>query len=89
MEYITPPQIHYGLAEGLETYSGPHSTTQKTILGLEKQVLWGCGRPETTESHNGTHFQNNLVDNWAKNIVLSGYNTLYCTPASRKNSAVQ
>ncbi|KAK4814464.1 hypothetical protein QYF61_018982 [Mycteria americana] len=50
----------------LETYPVPHATTRNTILGLEKQVLWRHGSPERTESDNGTHFQNNLIDTWAK-----------------------
>ncbi|KAK4831009.1 hypothetical protein QYF61_014610 [Mycteria americana] len=43
----------------LETYPVPHATARNTILGLKKQVL-------RTESDNGTHFQNNLIDTWAK-----------------------
>ncbi|KAK4810962.1 hypothetical protein QYF61_014434 [Mycteria americana] len=50
----------------LETYPVPHATTQNTILGLEKQVPWQHGTPERIESDNGTHFQNNLIDTWAK-----------------------
>ncbi|KAK4823595.1 hypothetical protein QYF61_003795, partial [Mycteria americana] len=34
--------------------------------GLDKQVIWRPGTPERTESDNGTHFQNNLIDAWAK-----------------------
>ncbi|KAK4830410.1 hypothetical protein QYF61_010941, partial [Mycteria americana] len=49
-----------------ETYPVPHATAWNTILGLEKQVLWQHGTPERTESDNGTHFRNNLIDTWAK-----------------------
>ncbi|KAK4814363.1 hypothetical protein QYF61_017776 [Mycteria americana] len=50
----------------LETYPVPHATARNTILGLEKQVLQRHGTPERIESDNGTHFQNNLIDTWAK-----------------------
>ncbi|KAK4832545.1 hypothetical protein QYF61_023877 [Mycteria americana] len=49
-DYITLPQTHQGklhvltMVEAttgwLETYPVPHATTQNTVLGLEKQVLW-------------------------------------------------
>ncbi|KAK4832077.1 hypothetical protein QYF61_020633 [Mycteria americana] len=55
-----------GTTGWLETYPVPHATTQNAILGLEKQVLWQHGTPERMESDNGTHFQNNLIDTWAK-----------------------
>jgi len=46
----------------LETYPVPHATTQNTVLGLEKQVLWRHGTRERTESDNRTHFRNSLTD---------------------------
>ncbi|KAK4811090.1 hypothetical protein QYF61_016376 [Mycteria americana] len=48
----------------LETYSVTHTTTQNTILGLEKQVMWKHSTPERIESDKGTHFQNNLLRHW-------------------------
>ncbi len=49
-DYLTLPQSRLGkryvlpMVEAttgwLETYAVPHATTQITILGLEKQVLW-------------------------------------------------
>jgi len=50
----------------LETHAVPHATARNTILGLEKQILWGHGSPERVESDNGTHFKNSLVNTWAK-----------------------
>ncbi|KAK4818029.1 hypothetical protein QYF61_004153 [Mycteria americana] len=69
----------------LETYPVPHATARNTILGLEKQVLWGHGTPERIESDNGTHVQNNLIDTWAKEHGLEWvYHIPYHAPASRK-----
>ncbi|KAK4826310.1 hypothetical protein QYF61_007157, partial [Mycteria americana] len=51
-----------GTTGWLETCPVPHATAQNTVLSLEMQVL--C--PERTESDNGTHFQNSLIDTWAK-----------------------
>ena len=39
-----------------------HSTSQSTVLGLGKQVLWWHGTPEGTESGNETRFWNSLID---------------------------
>jgi len=69
----------------LETYPVPHATTQNTILGLEKQVLWQHGTPERTESDNGTHFHNSLIDTWAKEHSIEWvYHIPYHAPASGK-----
>ncbi|GAB0210208.1 hypothetical protein GRJ2_003486600 [Grus japonensis] len=69
----------------LETYPVPHATTQNTILGLEKQVLWRHGTPERIESDNGTHFGNNLIDTWAKEHGIEWvYHIPYHAPASGK-----
>ncbi|GAB0210205.1 hypothetical protein GRJ2_003486300 [Grus japonensis] len=69
----------------LETYPVPHATTQNTILGLEKQVLWRHGTPERIESDNGTHFGNNLIDTWAKEHGIEWvYHIPYHVPASGK-----
>ncbi|KAK4818598.1 hypothetical protein QYF61_015460 [Mycteria americana] len=76
IDYITLPQTHQSkrhvltMVEAttgwLETYPVPHATARNTTLGLEKQVLWRHGTLERIESDNGTHFQNNLIDTWAK-----------------------
>ncbi|KAK4806905.1 hypothetical protein QYF61_012626 [Mycteria americana] len=76
IDYITLPQTCQGkrhvltvveaTTRWLETYPVPHATARNTILGLGKQVLWRHGTPERIESDNGTHFQNNLIDTWAK-----------------------
>ncbi|KAK4822913.1 hypothetical protein QYF61_023276, partial [Mycteria americana] len=50
----------------LETYPVNHATAQNNILGLEKQIVWQRGIPERIESDSGTHFQNNLINSWAK-----------------------
>ncbi|KAK4810685.1 hypothetical protein QYF61_007485 [Mycteria americana] len=69
----------------LETYPVPHATTRNTILGLEKQVLWRHGTPERIESDDGTHFQNNLIDTWAKEHGIEWvYHIPYHAPASWK-----
>ncbi|KAK4810704.1 hypothetical protein QYF61_007678 [Mycteria americana] len=69
----------------LETYPVPHATARNTILGLEKQVLWRHGTPERIESDNGTHFQNNLIDTWAKEHGIEWvYHIPYHAPASGK-----
>ena len=72
IDYITLPHTRKGkryvltMVEAttgwLETYLVPHTTTRNTILGLEKQVLLRHGTPERTESDNGTHFCNSLLD---------------------------
>ncbi|GAB0203440.1 hypothetical protein GRJ2_002809600 [Grus japonensis] len=95
IDYITLPQTHQGkhyvltMVEGttgwLETYPVPHATSQNTILGLEKQVLWRHGTPERSESDNGTHFRNNLIDTWAKEHGIQWvYHIPYHAPASGK-----
>ncbi|KAK4825374.1 hypothetical protein QYF61_027127 [Mycteria americana] len=49
------------------------ATTRNTILGLEKQ------------SDNGTHFQDNLIDTWAKEHGIEwAYHIPYPAPPSRK-----
>ncbi|GAB0208489.1 hypothetical protein GRJ2_003314600 [Grus japonensis] len=69
----------------LETYPVPHATARNTILGLEKQVLWRHGTPERIESDNGTHFQDNLIDSWAKEHGIEWvYHIPYHAPASGK-----
>ena len=71
--------------EWLETYPVPHATAQNTILGLEKQVLWQHGTPERIDSDKGTHFQNSLIDTWAKEHGIEWvYHIPYHAPASRK-----
>jgi len=52
--------------EWLESCPMLHVTTWNTILDLEKQVLWRHGTSDRTESRNGTHFHNSLIDTWAK-----------------------
>ncbi|KAK4823102.1 LOW QUALITY PROTEIN: hypothetical protein QYF61_025840 [Mycteria americana] len=95
IDYITLPQTrqgkHYVLTTveattgWLETYPVPHATTQNTILGLEKQVLWQHGTPEIIESDNGTHFRNSLIDTWAKEHSIEWvYHIPYHAPASGK-----
>ncbi|GAB0207963.1 hypothetical protein GRJ2_003262000 [Grus japonensis] len=95
IDYITLPQTHQGkryvltMVEAtmgwLETYPVPHATAQNTILGLEKQVLWQHGTPERSESDNGTHFWNNLIDTWAKEHGIEWvYHIPYHAPASGK-----
>ncbi|GAB0205097.1 hypothetical protein GRJ2_002975300 [Grus japonensis] len=95
IDYITLPQSRQGkryvltmveVTTGwLETYPVPHATAQNTILGLEKQVLWRHGTPERTESDNGTHFRNNLIDTWAKEHGIEWvYHIPYHAPASGK-----
>ncbi|GAB0206566.1 hypothetical protein GRJ2_003122200 [Grus japonensis] len=95
IDYITLPQTHQGkryvltMVEAttgwLETYPVPHATARNTILGLEKQVLWRRGTPERIESDNGTHFQNNLIDTWAKEHGIEWvYHIPYHAPASGK-----
>ncbi|RMC18179.1 hypothetical protein DUI87_05060 [Hirundo rustica rustica] len=76
IDYITLPQTcqdkRYVLTMveattgWLETYPAPHATARNTILGLEKQILWRHGTLERTESDNGTHFKNSLINTWAR-----------------------
>ncbi|KAK4807118.1 hypothetical protein QYF61_018459 [Mycteria americana] len=69
----------------LETDPVPHAAARNTTLGLEKQVLWRHGTPERTESDNGTHFRNNLIDTWAKEHGIEWvYHIPYHAPASGK-----
>ncbi|KAF4804308.1 uncharacterized protein TURU_009159 [Turdus rufiventris] len=87
IDYITLPQTHQSkryvltMAEAttgwLETYPVSHSIVRNTILGLEKQVLWKHGTPERTESDNGTHFKNSLINIWAK---VHGIEWIYHIP---------
>ncbi|GAB0208192.1 transportin-1-like [Grus japonensis] len=95
IDYITLPQTHQGkchlltmveaTTEWLETYPVPHATTRNSILGFEKQVLWRHGTPERIESDNGTHFQNNLIDTWAKELGIEWvYHIPYHAPALGK-----
>ncbi|KAK4817217.1 hypothetical protein QYF61_003741 [Mycteria americana] len=95
MGYITLPQTHQGKRHvltmvkattgWLETYPVPQATAQNTILGLEKQVLWRHGTPEKTESDNRTHFQNNLIDTWAKEHGMEWvHHIAHHAPASGK-----
>ncbi|KAK4831783.1 hypothetical protein QYF61_019096, partial [Mycteria americana] len=95
IDYIALPQTCQGkhhvltMVEAttgwLETYPVPHATAQNAILGLEKQVLWLHGTPERIESDNGTHFQNNLIDTWAKEHGMEWvYHIPYHAPASGK-----
>ncbi|GAB0207505.1 protein NYNRIN-like [Grus japonensis] len=75
IDYITLPQTRQGkryvltmveeTTGWLETCPVPHATARNTILALEKQVLWQHGTPERIVSDK-THFQNNLIDTWAK-----------------------
>ena len=76
IDYITLPRSCNGkcyvltmveaITGWLETYAVPYAAARNTILGLEKQILWGHGTPERVESDNGTHFKNSLVNTWAK-----------------------
>jgi len=76
IDYITLPQTCQGkryvltMVEAttgwLETHPMPCAAAWCSILGLEKQVLWRHGTPEIIESDNGTNFQNNLRNAWAK-----------------------
>ncbi|GAB0200488.1 hypothetical protein GRJ2_002514200 [Grus japonensis] len=95
IDYITLPQTRQGkcyvltMVEAttgwLETYPVPHATAWNTILGLEKQVLWRHGTPERIESDNRTHFQNNLIDPWAKEHGIEWvYHIPYHVPDSGK-----
>ncbi|KAK4829996.1 LOW QUALITY PROTEIN: hypothetical protein QYF61_008166 [Mycteria americana] len=95
IDYIMLPQTHQGkrhvltMVEAttgwLETYPVPCATTQNTILGLEKQVLWGRGTPERIGSDNWTHFRNNLIDTWANEHGIEWvYHIPYRAPASGK-----
>ncbi|KAF4802812.1 hypothetical protein TURU_021844 [Turdus rufiventris] len=69
----------------LETYPVSHATTRNTILGLEKQVLWRHGTPETIESDNGTHFKNSLINSWAREHGIEWvYHIPYHAPAAGK-----
>ncbi|KAM9510004.1 uncharacterized protein ACIB01_019616 [Guaruba guarouba] len=69
----------------LETYAVPHATARNTTRGLEKQILWRHGTPERIESDNGTHFQNSLIDTWAKEHGIEWvYHIPYHAPASLK-----
>jgi len=53
--------------------------------GPGNQVLWRHGTPEKTESGNGTHFRNSLVDTWAKEDGIEWvYHIPYHAPASGK-----
>ncbi|RMB94973.1 hypothetical protein DUI87_28516 [Hirundo rustica rustica] len=75
IDYITLPQTCHSKCymitmveatmEWLET-TVPYATARNTILGLEKQVLWRHGTPKRTESDNGTHFKNSLINTWAR-----------------------
>lgn len=68
----------------LERYVVPHATICNAILGLEKQVLRQHSTPERIEWDNGTHFQNNFTDTWAKEHVIEQvYHISYHAPASR------
>jgi len=51
---------------GPETYPVSHTTAQNATLGLEWQILWPHGTPESTDQENGTNFQNNFINSLAK-----------------------
>ncbi|KAJ7406269.1 hypothetical protein WISP_134786 [Willisornis vidua] len=69
----------------LETYPVSHATARNTILDLEKQVLWQHSTPERTESDNGTHFKNDLIDTWAREHSMEWvYHMPYRAPAAWK-----
>ncbi|KAK4819161.1 hypothetical protein QYF61_025976 [Mycteria americana] len=95
IDYLTLPRTHQGKRHvlttveattgWLETYPVPHATARNTLLGLAKQVLRRRGTPERTESDNGTHFQNNLIDTWAKKQGIEWVDHIPChAPASGK-----
>ncbi|RMC20594.1 hypothetical protein DUI87_01446 [Hirundo rustica rustica] len=95
IDYITLPQTRQGkryvltMVEAttgwLETYPVPHATARNTILGLEKQILWRHGTPERTESDNGTHFKNSLINTWAREHGIEWvYHIPYHAPAAGK-----
>lgn len=95
IDYITLPRTHISkccvltMVEAttgwLRTYPVPHGTTQNTVLGLEKQVLWRHSTPERIESDNGTNFWNNLIDAWAKDHDIEWvYHIPYHAPTSGK-----
>ncbi|KAK4807039.1 LOW QUALITY PROTEIN: hypothetical protein QYF61_018380 [Mycteria americana] len=68
-----------------ETYPVNHATAQNTILGLERQNLSRHGTPERIESDNGTNFQNNLINSWAKKHSIEWvYHILYHPQTSGK-----
>lgn len=73
-----------------ETVEGQGGSSQvvelKAIqLGLEKQVLCRHETPERIELDNGTHFQNNLTDTWAREHGIDwGCHILYHALASGK-----
>lgn len=68
IDYITLPWFVVVEASTvwLETHPVLHVAACNTILGLKRQAPWWHGTSETTKSDNGTHFQNNLISNWAK-----------------------
>ncbi|RMB93155.1 hypothetical protein DUI87_30477 [Hirundo rustica rustica] len=95
IDYITLPQTRQGkryvltMVEAttgwLETYPVPHATARNTILGLEKQILWRHGTPERTESDNGTHFKNSLINTWAREHGIEWvYHIPYHAPVAGK-----
>ncbi|RMC21421.1 hypothetical protein DUI87_02287 [Hirundo rustica rustica] len=95
IDYITLPQNRQGkryvltMVEAttgwLETYPVPHATARNTILGLEKQILWRHGTSERTESDNGTHFKNSLINTWAREHGIEWvYHIPYHVPAAGK-----
>ncbi|RMC19953.1 hypothetical protein DUI87_00798 [Hirundo rustica rustica] len=95
IDYITLPQTYQGkcyvltMVEAttgwLETYPVPHATARNTILGLEKQILWRHGTPERTESDNGTHFKNSLINTWAREHGIEWvYHIPYHAPTAGK-----
>jgi len=70
----------------LETYPVPHATARNTVLGTEKRVLWRHSTPERNESDKGTHFKNNLTNNWAKDHGTEWVYHISChAPASGKS----
>ena len=92
-DYVTQPWTHsdkhyvLSVMEATtccpETYPVPNGTTHSTVLGLEKLVFCWHGSPGRTESHNGSHFKNSLIDTWAKEHGIGWvYHIPYHAPAS-------
>ncbi|GAB0209282.1 hypothetical protein GRJ2_003393900 [Grus japonensis] len=68
-----------------EAWQIDYITLPQTCQGKSYQVLWRHGTPERIESDNGTHFQNNLIDTWAKEHGIEWvYHIPYHAPDSGK-----
>lgn len=73
----------------LKNYLAPYAAVPNTILGFEKQVLCRQGTPERIELANGTHFESNLIDTWAREYDIDWVcQILYHTPASGRTEYI-